>query len=88
MLKAEAGGSQPGAPFSCCPAKRLASELTKEFWRGQKTQKARLWIPASAVVPDILLPYRAVVSSCAKMLPHLLAWEGVKKLRAWVFPGF
>lgn len=77
VLKAEAGGSQPGAPFSCCPAKRLASEL-KECWRGQKTQKARLWIPASAVVPDILLPYRAVVSSSAKRIERCcpISWLG------------
>jgi len=65
VLKAEAGGSQPGAPFPCCPAERLASGLKKERRRCQKT---RLWISASAVVPDILLPYRAVVYSFAKMI--------------------
>lgn len=53
--------------------------------------KTWLWIPASAVVPDTLLLYCAVVSSFTedrKILPHLLAWKGVKKLRAWIFPGF
>lgn len=53
--------------------------------------KTRLWILASAIVPDTLLLYCAVVSSFTedrKMLPALLAGKGVKKLRVWVFPGF
>lgn len=46
--------------------------------------KTRLWIPASAIVPDTLLLYCAVVSSLTedrKILPPLLPWNGVKKLR-------
>lgn len=53
--------------------------------------KTRLWIPASAIVPDTFLLYCAMVSSFtedSKVLPHLLAWKGVKKLWVWVFPGF
>lgn len=56
-------------------------------------QKTRLWlwIPASAIVTDTLLLYCAVVSSFTEdrtILPPLLPWKGVKKLRVWVFPGF
>lgn len=40
--------------------------------------KIRLWIPASAIVPDTLLLYCAVVSSFTedrKILPPFLAWR-------------
>lgn len=53
--------------------------------------KTRLWIPASAIVPYTLLLFCAVISSLTEdrnILPPLLPWKGVKKLRIWVFPGF
>lgn len=53
--------------------------------------KTKLWIPASAIVPDTLLLYCAMGSPFTedrKILPPLLVWKGVKKLRVWVFPGF
>lgn len=59
--------------------------------RAQEMLKTRLWIPASAIVPYALLLYCVVISSLTedrKILPPLLPWKGVKKLRVWVFPGF
>lgn len=87
LLWAEAGGSQHGALFPCCLAEHLAAGLKKGHRRCQRRGCGSLLLPL-CLTPCCFTVLWSSFTEDGKILPHLLAWKRIKKLRAWVFPGF